>query len=291
MNITIIPSELALGPIAVGCVSGVGRFDCHGCSNSSKWKLQKQTNWRSSSERFRRHVSGIESSLLARGTLRCGMRPHFVQTFDFGRLYACSSAHCRRCCRASRSPIRSAQGRAIARWQIRADEQNGEDPLKNLDPETAQPIFLCDDNLRRTMVPFNLLKPDSLRALAEPTQKIVLQQEVSNGKSRVACAGPLLSVQPFDPFGRRIIKIGTNQGPLDVIQGVTLITPQWTRVEGLNAGRIWSGICALRLRASRANSSSRWSTKISKTQRTSISVCKSFASLSRPIVIAMPKRN
>jgi len=119
--------------------------------------------------------------------------------------------------------------------------KTAEDPLKNLDPETAQPIFLCDDNLRRTMVPFNLLKPDSLRALAEPTQKIVLQQEVSTGKSRVACAGPLLGVQPFDAFGRRIIKIGTNQGPLDVIQGVTLITPQWTRVEGLNAGQnlVW----------------------------------------------------
>lgn len=119
--------------------------------------------------------------------------------------------------------------------------KTAEDPLKNTDPETAQPIFLCDDNLRRMMVPFSMLKPDSLRALAEPTQKIVLQQEVSNGKSRVACAGPLLGVQPFDPFGRRIIKIGTNQGPLDVIQGVTLITPQWTRVEGLNAGQnlVW----------------------------------------------------
>lgn len=119
--------------------------------------------------------------------------------------------------------------------------KTAEDPLKNLDPETAQPIFLCDDNLRRTMVPFSMLKPDSLRALAEPTQKITIQQEISTGKSRVACAGPLLGVQPFDPFGRRIIKIGTNQGPLDVIQGVTLITPQWTRVEGLNAGQnlVW----------------------------------------------------
>lgn len=119
--------------------------------------------------------------------------------------------------------------------------KTAEDPLKNFDPETAQPIFLCDDNLRRTMVPFSLLNPTSLRALAEPTQKIVLQQEVSNGKSRVACAGPLLGVQPFDAFGRRIIKIGTNQGPLDVIQGVTLITPHWTRIEGLNAGQnlVW----------------------------------------------------
>jgi dienelactone hydrolase len=114
--------------------------------------------------------------------------------------------------------------------------KTAEDPLKNLDAETAQPIFLCDDNLRRTMVPFQMLKFDSLVAQAESNQRIVLQQEVSAGKSRVACAGPLLAVQPFDPFGRRIIKIGTNQGPLDVIQGVTLITPHWTRIEGLNAG-------------------------------------------------------
>jgi predicted esterase len=119
--------------------------------------------------------------------------------------------------------------------------KTAEDPLKNLDPETAQPIFLCDDNLRRTMVPFNLLNPTSLRPLAEPTQRIVLQQAVSTGKSRVACVGPLLAVQPFDPFGRRIIKIGTNQGPLDIIQGVTQITPEWTKIEGLNAGQnlVW----------------------------------------------------
>jgi predicted esterase len=119
--------------------------------------------------------------------------------------------------------------------------KTAEDPLKNFDPEVAQPIFLCDDNLRRTMVPFNLLNPTSLRALNETTQKIVLQQAVSNGKSRVACVGPLLAVQPFDAFGRRIIKIGTNQGPLDVIQGVTQITPEWTKIEGLNAGQnlVW----------------------------------------------------
>jgi predicted esterase len=115
--------------------------------------------------------------------------------------------------------------------------KTAEDPLKNLDPETARPIFLCDDNLRRTMVPKFWLKEDSLRALAEPTQKITLQQEVSTGKSRVACMGPPLTVQPFDAFGRRILKIATNQGPIDIIQGVTQITPQWTKVEGLNAGQ------------------------------------------------------
>lgn len=119
--------------------------------------------------------------------------------------------------------------------------KTAEDPLKNTDPETTKPIFLCDDNLRRTMVPKFWLKEDSLRAANEPTQRIVLQQEISNGKSRVACAGPLLAVQPFDDFGRRIIKIGTNQGPLDVIQGVTQITPHWTKIEGLNAGQnlVW----------------------------------------------------
>ena len=119
--------------------------------------------------------------------------------------------------------------------------KTAEDPLNNHDPEIAKPIFLCDDNLRRTMVPMLRLQENSLRALAEPTQRIPLHQDVSTGKSRVACVGPLLAVQPFDAFGRRIIKIGTSQGPLDVIQGVKEITPLWTKVEGLNAGQnlVW----------------------------------------------------
>ncbi|MGC4004532.1 MAG: peptidase [Pirellulales bacterium] len=45
-----------------------------------------------------------------------------------------------------------------------------------------------------------------------------------------------MAVQPFDDFGRRTIKISTAQGPVDVIQGITLITPHWTRIEGLKAG-------------------------------------------------------
>ncbi len=46
----------------------------------------------------------------------------------------------------------------------------------------------------------------------------------------------MLGVTPFDQFGRRTITIATVKGPMDVIQGITMITPEWTRVEGLSAG-------------------------------------------------------
>ena len=46
--------------------------------------------------------------------------------------------------------------------------------------------------------------------------------------------GPILRVEPFDEYGRRILAMNTHRGPVDVIQMITVITPRWTKVEGKN---------------------------------------------------------
>lgn len=114
--------------------------------------------------------------------------------------------------------------------------KTAEDPLRNPDPEAAMPIFLCDNELTRTMVPFRMLRGDTLQPQADTLEKIRIPQKVADGKSRVACVGPLLDVKPFDAFGRRTITISTSDGPANVIQGITTITPVWTKIEGLQAG-------------------------------------------------------
>ena len=50
----------------------------------------------------------------------------------------------------------------------------------------------------------------------------------------VRTVGPTITkIKPFDEFGRRIITMNTVRGPVDIIQGITEITPQWTKVEGI----------------------------------------------------------
>ena len=46
-----------------------------------------------------------------------------------------------------------------------------------------------------------------------------------------------MRIEPFDEFGRRIFTMATAKGPVDVIQGITELTPQWTKVEGMT--HVW----------------------------------------------------
>ena len=38
---------------------------------------------------------------------------------------------------------------------------------------------------------------------------------------------------PFDEFGRRVLALATASGRVDIVQGITQITPRWTSVEGI----------------------------------------------------------
>src|SRR4029079_9826927 len=48
--------------------------------------------------------------------------------------------------------------------------------------------------------------------------------------------GRPLGITPFDKWGRRTYTMQTAGGPLPVVQGITEITPLYTKVEGLAGG-------------------------------------------------------
>ncbi|MBM4059236.1 MAG: peptidase, partial [Planctomycetes bacterium] len=54
---------------------------------------------------------------------------------------------------------------------------------------------------------------------------------------RVAGVGSIVAASPFDEFGRRIITLSTAAGRMDLVQGITEITPRWTRVEAIQTER------------------------------------------------------
>ncbi len=98
-------------------------------------------------------------------------------------------------------------------------------------------ILLCDNDLSRTFVSkrniADLDKGLNDTALTEINVKHNQQQVARTGK-RVVSVGSITFKNPYDKFGRRTASIATPTGAKDIIMGITLITPNWMKVEGLN---------------------------------------------------------
>ena len=113
------------------------------------------------------------------------------------------------------------------------------DTAPQMDDSTAlQRILFVDDQLRRTFLSKRLVARDGVRMEANPTvlEKFNIRQRVAGGGQSVHSVGPAMKLTPFDEFGRRTFTMNTNRGPVEVIQGITQLTPQYAKVEGLSAG-------------------------------------------------------
>jgi hypothetical protein len=66
--------------------------------------------------------------------------------------------------------------------------------------------------------------------------RINIWQQVAERGGAVGRIGAATRVEPFDEFGRRIYEMQSTEGPLAVVQGITQVTPLYTKVEGLMGG-------------------------------------------------------
>ena len=64
-------------------------------------------------------------------------------------------------------------------------------------------------------------------------EKFRLRQKANRTGPKVVTVGPFIHVTPFDEYGRRTITMHTTRGPVAIVQGITEITPEWTKVEGI----------------------------------------------------------
>lgn len=111
-----------------------------------------------------------------------------------------------------------------------------ENPLQIAAGKATNPavrtIVFTDDNLRRTFVSKSLvtkMEQDGNKIF----EKINIPQRVAQTGLRIGRVGPIIDVSKFDEYGRRNFKMMTDKGPVTVVQGITEITPLWTKVEGV----------------------------------------------------------
>ena len=107
------------------------------------------------------------------------------------------------------------------------------DPLSQAIRPGPQPVVVCDDDLTRTMVPKRRLARVEPVPFDAGVERVLVPQRIPEGGRRVAAVGGIVAATPFDEFGRRILSLSTADGTIDVVQGITEITPKWIRVEGV----------------------------------------------------------
>ena len=116
-----------------------------------------------------------------------------------------------------------------------------ENPGTPADPTASTPVVFVDDLLRRTYFPARQVRADGYVSENIPVEKIRIPKRVANSTKRIGAVGPVIKVEPFDKFGNRTYTMQTGNGPFSVIQGITEVSPLYTKVEGLHVdqGVIW----------------------------------------------------
>lgn len=93
-----------------------------------------------------------------------------------------------------------------------------------------RPILFVDDDLRRTFVAKGNVV-EVVEPQVEPVETFHISQPVAREGARLASVGQTLAVTPWDDFGRRTLRMNMPGGTMDVIQAITMVTPQWCKVE------------------------------------------------------------
>ncbi|MEX0677672.1 MAG: peptidase [Pirellulales bacterium] len=144
-----------------------------------------------------------------------------------------------------------------------------DNPLANKSGDLATITFV-DDELRRVFFPTFQIRSIEEVNTGEIPQQINVHQRVARQGGRISRVGPIIKITPFDNFGRRVVTMMTDKGPLDVIQGITQITPVWTKVEGLVTEQLQPLVWDMRIATSSIPSETLHAILVNNTNRKSL---------------------
>lgn len=98
------------------------------------------------------------------------------------------------------------------------------------DPEGYKAVVVIHDQLRRYIIPQGQVE-EVRRDEEELLEKFTLRQAILDAGAPVASVGPIISTTEWDDHGHRILKMATDKGPIDIIQGIVEITPRYVIVQ------------------------------------------------------------
>lgn len=117
-------------------------------------------------------------------------------------------------------------------WRLTGTAEKPKSVPKDGAPEVKS-VVMVDDELRRYFIPKRQVQGANPADPGQPLEVFNVPQHVAHYGGRVASVGQLVRIDPFDEFGRRTVQLGSERGVLSVIQGITSITPHWTKVEAI----------------------------------------------------------
>ncbi|HIQ20191.1 MAG TPA: peptidase [Planctomycetes bacterium] len=94
-------------------------------------------------------------------------------------------------------------------------------------------IWFVDDNLRRTFVSKRQIQRVIPDDGGEVLERFRIRQRARRGGPAVVSIRAILYTDPFDEYGRRYFTMLTGKGAVNVVEGITELTPVWAKVEGI----------------------------------------------------------
>ncbi|MEL6108575.1 MAG: alpha/beta hydrolase [Planctomycetota bacterium] len=105
----------------------------------------------------------------------------------------------------------------------------------------SRPILLVDDGLRRVYIHRRGMVAGEPQDVRGVEQSLDFDQLVPLSGNQVQGIGDILSVSPFNRYGRRSITVrGPKGSPLTLIQGITELNARYAKIEALRARRSYA---------------------------------------------------
>ncbi|HZZ27284.1 MAG TPA: alpha/beta hydrolase fold domain-containing protein [Pirellulales bacterium] len=118
---------------------------------------------------------------------------------------------------------------------------------------TTKLVDVIDNDLCRTYIPEKFIQHPEATPAGQHFEEIDIPQAVATAGQRISGVGNIIQITKWDDdgFGRRTFSMtGGPTGRVDVVQGITKITPLWCSVEGLQVTHPPSYIWDMRIATS-----------------------------------------
>jgi tetratricopeptide (TPR) repeat protein/pimeloyl-ACP methyl ester carboxylesterase len=102
---------------------------------------------------------------------------------------------------------------------------------------TDAPIWMVDDGVRRFFTHRRNVARYTESGAGGANVSFKMKHERGGRTAGFSNVGGFVSVQPFDEYGRRTVRLPTQKGMVDIIQGVGLIRPDFAVIESLT--HVW----------------------------------------------------